>query len=139
RGQLGLAFRSALPQGLEAGAQTVEVTDRGRLGQALGEALDGLVDLVAAELGQACLEQRDLRLELEEAPDVEAQRLSALRAGVLADAALTGSLANPHGAVRVHTTPAGGLSGLLGVVDRNRHDGGSRGGGRAGGRRVRHG
>ena len=122
----------------EAGPQSLQVADGGRLGEGLGDRGQGRVDLSDAELGQTGGEQVDGRLEVQVAAHVEGHGLGDRGIGELADLALGAAILDVDPALTVHAPPLGGVHGLLrvdgrlGRCRRRRCRGGNLGRGRRG-------
>jgi hypothetical protein len=112
-------------QRLDAGPQAVEVSDCCRLGDLVAQLGEGRVDLLGGELGgaEACLEERDLGLEVEEATDVEGDRLVRGDSGELAHGALSGSLGHVDRAVLLDAAEGEGRLRLRALVRDGRRDG----------------
>src|SRR5699024_10851078 len=101
--ELGATLGGTLAEPVEARTQAGEVADRGGLCEVLREACDRLVDLLDREVGgtEPGLEERDLRLDLEETTHVESHGLLGAHAGELADGTFGLALADIDGAVLV--------------------------------------
>ena len=102
----------------EAGPQSLQVADGGRLGEGLGDRGQGRVDLSDAELGQTGGEQVDGRLEIQVAAHVEGHGLGDRGIGELADLALGATVLDVDPTLTVDAPPLGGVHGLLRVNGR---------------------